>query len=247
MAITASGQNTVASRGQIVGRPDIILNCCQPCAACGPLALARASAAGHSTKQWNKHAPFAFCSSRAEVRLSLPLSSSNYNHHHHRQRTHSLQAMPFPFSFNFAVPGVANPFTSNASLRSASVMPQAKSVDILSEKTRTSNLSIPGEVPRRPISPCLAPPQPLAKKRGWVPSSAAPTVSPAVETAMNGYLDSPSKYRDFAPQHGREDDDIDEMMGGESPVVDSDTQACIRAMLNEIKTRSGVTVGRTNK
>ena len=72
-------------------------------------------------------------------------------------------------------------------------------------------LNTASNAPRRPISPCLAPPQPLAKKRGWVPSSSEMSVPAAVETSTNGYLDTPAKYRD---QARTADDDLEEMVAG---------------------------------
>ena len=68
--------------------------------------------------------------------------------------------------------------------------------------------------PRRPASPCLAPPQPLAKKRGWVLPNSEPSVHTAMENSTNGYLHTPAKYRDMAER--AEADEIDEMVGGES-------------------------------
>lgn len=116
--------------------------------------------------------------------------------------------MPFPFSFKFAVPGVPNPFHNGRSQGSAPGMP--KSVD----EPATQAPVMAGRVPRRPGSPCLIPSQPLARKRGWVPSSSEISVPTAVGTSTNGYLDTPAKYREMA--QNAEGDEIEEMVAGES-------------------------------
>lgn len=122
-------------------------------------------------------------------------------------------SMPFPFSFRFTVPGIPNPF-----LAPTSIPPRSKA--LTSEQTRVNNgltasrIGL-GESGRRSPSPFLAPPRPLARKRGWIPSDSELSRATAVSTSTSGYLDTPAKYRDMAPSNDHDEDEIEEMVGGE--------------------------------
>ncbi|KAK7687745.1 hypothetical protein QCA50_008963 [Cerrena zonata] len=121
--------------------------------------------------------------------------------------------MPFPFSFSFAVPGIPNPFLSS-SLPPAQAPPPSESESIRAidkdEKPEVYGGRV-GPVYRRAPSPCLLPPQPLSRKRGWVPSTSEPSQAATIPTSTSGYLDTPAKYRDMAPSH--EEDELEEMVG----------------------------------
>ncbi|PSR80360.1 hypothetical protein PHLCEN_2v6745 [Hermanssonia centrifuga] len=116
--------------------------------------------------------------------------------------------MPFPFSFKFSVPGVANPFTASTTHPAPGL---SESVDGMHASVKTDrNL-------RRPpsSSSSLAPPQPLSRKRGWVPSSSEISIPQAVSASTNGYLDTPAKYRDMA--HRSQEDEVEEMVADLPP------------------------------
>lgn len=127
--------------------------------------------------------------------------------------------MPFPFSFNFAVPGIPNPFLST-SLTPAQAPPPSESESIRAndqdEKVHIYGGKV-GPVYRRAPSPLLSPPQPLSRKRGWVPSISEPSQAATIPTSTSGYLDTPAKYRDMAPSH--EEEEIEEMVGGKQSLA----------------------------
>ena len=119
-----------------------------------------------------------------------------------------------PFSFKFAVPGVSNPFTHTGTREHALAPGKANSHERDAPAAMHPSATADSRHTRRPASPCLVPPQPLAKKRGWVLPNAEPSVSTAAGSTT-GYLDTPSKYRDMA--ENIEQDAMDEMVGGEHP------------------------------
>ncbi|KAI0761792.1 hypothetical protein BD413DRAFT_235296 [Trametes elegans] len=108
----------------------------------------------------------------------------------------SLLVMVFSFSFNLSVPGIANPFAA-----AAEQAPPPR----LHNDTNAHHSS----ARRRPPSPSLLPP--LARKRGWVPSSSEPSCAVPMHTSTSGYLDTPAKYRDMAHESA-EQDEVEEMV-----------------------------------
>ncbi|KAG6330464.1 hypothetical protein ID866_8627 [Astraeus odoratus] len=122
--------------------------------------------------------------------------------------------MPFPFTFRLSVPGLHNPFLAAAQLQAQS-QSQAGSApkpvgDMLPRRqtpvTSSSSIStriLPSPVHHRrtlvsPPSNSLSPPVPLARKRGWVPSSPELCEATTSATSTSGYLDTPAKYRHMA-------------------------------------------------
>ena len=122
--------------------------------------------------------------------------------------------MPFPFSFRFSVPGIPNPFMAPTSIPPGSRIPTSETTRVNNGLT-ASRIGL-GESGRRSPSPLLlAPPQPLARKRGWVPSGSELSRPTAVSASTSGYLDTPAKYRDMAPSNDYDEDEIEEMVAGE--------------------------------
>lgn len=115
--------------------------------------------------------------------------------------------MPFPFSFVFSVPGIANPFTPIEAHHSPSTVRAPSPASTSSQGTKKPKLGMSGKIfslnrplrtdsfRRRPPTPCLEPPQPTSRKRGWVPSSSEPsiptTLPATVQTSASSCL-SPS-------------------------------------------------------
>ncbi|KAI6008579.1 hypothetical protein EDC04DRAFT_2581980 [Pisolithus marmoratus] len=116
--------------------------------------------------------------------------------------------MPFPFTFRLSVPGLNNPFLAASSSQPESGSHQRPVDDRLLGHTASST-SGSALIPARriPIPPhrhrtlatthlhSLSPPVPLARKRGWVPSSPEPSQATTNNTSTSGYLDTPAKYR----------------------------------------------------
>ncbi|KAI0369749.1 hypothetical protein BV20DRAFT_333739 [Pilatotrama ljubarskyi] len=105
--------------------------------------------------------------------------------------------MVFSFSFSLSVPGITNPFA---------VAQQPAPPPKLHYDTDVQHSAAPR---RRPPSPSLLPP--LSRKRGWVPSSAEPSLPAPMHTSTSGYLDTPAKYRDMAAESA-EQDEVEEMV-----------------------------------
>lgn len=91
------------------------------------------------------------------------------------------KVMFFPFTFTMSVPGIMNPF--------------AKSPYLLSGATDSRNIAngLQGKrllslADRRPHPSSLPPPVPLARKRGWQPSSPEPSPATTVTTSTTGHL-----------------------------------------------------------
>ncbi|KAL4062360.1 hypothetical protein J3A83DRAFT_4312240 [Scleroderma citrinum] len=113
--------------------------------------------------------------------------------------------MPFPFTFRLSVPGLHNPFLAAAEAQSKPGSRQTPASDRNhADQTsvyRPSSIStqlIPLPPHRRAFASTpysLSPPVPLARKRGWVPSSPEPCEATTSTTSTNGYLDTPAKYR----------------------------------------------------
>ena len=118
--------------------------------------------------------------------------------------------MLFPFTFSFSVPGIMNPFSKSPDLSNdAGDSPTPAKIDNLEGKRWIAV--------RRPRPSALPPPVPLARKRGWKPSSPEPSPAVAVTTSTRGYLNVPPKYRDFTvtPEAREEEQETEEMPAGE--------------------------------
>ncbi|KAI0272422.1 hypothetical protein BC834DRAFT_921892 [Gloeopeniophorella convolvens] len=113
--------------------------------------------------------------------------------------------MLFPFTFSMSVPGIMNPFSRSQDSYVDSSPPVAATPPTRTTPRREEK---PRPLPaHRPHSSSLPIPTPLAKKRGWQPSSPEPSVATAVPTSTSGYLDTPAKYRDFTiTPEAREED-----------------------------------------
>ncbi|KAH7885774.1 hypothetical protein F5I97DRAFT_1875287 [Phlebopus sp. FC_14] len=98
--------------------------------------------------------------------------------------------MPFPFTFNFSVPGLHNPFLAEPGLGHTRSESDERPAPVYRQ---TSHLP----PPRISSCPSLSPPVPLARKRGWVPSTPEPSQAATDPTSTRGYLDTPAKYRDM--------------------------------------------------
>jgi len=94
--------------------------------------------------------------------------------------------MQFPFTFSFSVPGLHNPFLA----KPGPTATQSRKEGALSRQLA----SLPPS--RFPPVNTLAPPVPLARKRGWIPSEPEPSHATTYPTSTTGYLDTPAKYRD---------------------------------------------------
>lgn len=112
--------------------------------------------------------------------------------------------MPFPFTFRLSVPGLHNPFSAAAGAQSEPGLRQTPA----SDRHRASQTPVyhPSHISTQiPLPPhrrtlastpySLSLPVPLARKRGWVPSSPEPCQATTSATSTNGYLDTPAKYR----------------------------------------------------
>ncbi|KLO13274.1 hypothetical protein SCHPADRAFT_940521 [Schizopora paradoxa] len=123
--------------------------------------------------------------------------------------------MPFSFSFRFAVPGLSNPFatqsvfTSNHGPR-ARPEPKPEPVDgdnswvVPAPAYPHHHLSpTPSSSRRRRESPS---PAPISRKRGWVPSTSEPSQATIMNTSTSGFLDTPSKYREFVETEDSSDE-----------------------------------------
>ena len=110
--------------------------------------------------------------------------------------------MFFPFTFAVSVPGIINPFSKPPYPSSGTTMTSS-----LQEKRW-----VPGG---RPHPSSLPPPVPLARKRGWQPSSPEPSPAVAVTTSTSGYLNVHPRYSDFTvTQETREENEGTDMPAG---------------------------------
>ena len=118
--------------------------------------------------------------------------------------------MPFPFTFSISVPGIMNPFSKSPDPpddAGRQHSPAPVTLNNLQEEKRW--LAV-----RRPHPSALPPPIPLARKRGWQPSSPEPSPAATVTTSTCGHLNIPPKYRDFTvTPEAREEEE--EMAAGE--------------------------------
>ena len=115
--------------------------------------------------------------------------------------------MLFPFTFTISVPGIMNPFSKSPD-------PPNPAADSPAPPAVQDKRWL---AVRRPHPSALPPPVPLARKRGWQPSTPEPSPATAVTTSTRGHLNIPPKYRDFTiTPEAREEEQ--EMEAGESHV-----------------------------
>lgn len=116
--------------------------------------------------------------------------------------------MFFPFTFTMAVPGIINPFSKSPYPSSGGENPPNLAI--------ASRLQEKQWLPeRRPHPSTLPPPEPLARKRGWQPSSPEPSAATTITASTSGYLNVRPKYRDFTvTPEAREEDEGTEMAAG---------------------------------
>ena len=134
--------------------------------------------------------------------------------------------MPFTFNFTFAVPNPFSAFSTNLDQiqpnSCSTVKPSLSAPTVTFNNLDTNPLQarLPLRRARRAPSPISS--APLAKKRGWRPSSSEPSYPSATSTSSSGYFDTPAKYRDMASNDSDNNDkrtnpqDQDEMEGGTS-------------------------------
>ncbi|THH13696.1 hypothetical protein EW146_g6558 [Bondarzewia mesenterica] len=118
--------------------------------------------------------------------------------------------MPFPFTFSFSVPGITNPFSLTPT--------QPPRANASGSASTASAAAIPNARPlrRRPSPGLFPPPEPLNRKRGWVPAHAEPSEAATVNALSSGYLDTPAKYRDMV--NGETDErEVEEMIADIPP------------------------------
>lgn len=114
--------------------------------------------------------------------------------------------MLFPFTFSISVPGIMNPFSKSPDSPNAPGDSPAPAAAVTIQDKRW--LAV-----RRPHPSALPPPVPLARKRGWQPSTPEPSPAAAVATSTRGHLNIPPKYRDFTvtPEAREEEQGMEEM------------------------------------
>jgi hypothetical protein len=88
--------------------------------------------------------------------------------------------MFFPFTFTMSVPGIMNPFIRSPYLLSGAT--DSRNVTNGLQGKRLLSLA------DRPHPSSLPPPVPLARKRGWQPSSPEPSPAATVTTSTTGRL-----------------------------------------------------------
>jgi len=104
-----------------------------------------------------------------------------------------------------AVPGIINPFSKPPYPSSGGKNPPDLAI--------ASRLQEKQWLPeRRPHPSTLPPPEPLARKRGWQPSSPEPSAATTITASTSGYLNARPRYRDFTvTPEAREEDEVTEM------------------------------------
>lgn len=128
--------------------------------------------------------------------------------------------MPFSFSFRFAVPGLSNPFATQ-SVFTSNHGPRARPEPKPEPVDGDNSWVVPAPAyPHHHISPtpsssrASSSPAPISRKRGWVPSTSEPSQATIMNTSTSGFLDTPSKYREFVESQ----DSSDEVVVGECPI-----------------------------
>lgn len=136
--------------------------------------------------------------------------------------------MPFPFTFRLSVPGLHNPFSAAAGAQPEPGLRQTPASD--RHRARQTPVYHPSRISTQiPLPPhrrtfastpySLSPPVPLARKRGWVPSSPEPCQATTSATSTNGYLDTPAKYRHMPKREPERE--MEEMIAGMcSPLIE---------------------------
>ena len=122
--------------------------------------------------------------------------------------------MLFPFTFSISVPGIMNPFSKSPDPPNAAGDSPAPAAAATIQDKRW--LAV-----RRPHPSALPPPVPLARKRGWQPSTPEPSPATAVTTSTRGHINIPPKYRDFTvtPEAREEEQEMEVLAAaGESHV-----------------------------
>jgi hypothetical protein len=122
--------------------------------------------------------------------------------------------MLFPFTFSISVPGIMNPFSKSLDLRNDTGHSPAPAAAVMIQDKRW--LAV-----RRPHPSALPPPVPLARKRGWQPSTPEPSPATTVTTSTRGQVNIPPKYRDFTvtPEAREEEQGMEDVAAaGESHV-----------------------------
>lgn len=113
--------------------------------------------------------------------------------------------MFFPFTFTMSVPGIMNPFTRPPYPLSGPT-DSRRITNGLPEKRLLS-------LTDRPHPSSLPPPVPLARKRGWQPSSPEPSPAVTVTTSTRGHLNVRPGYHDTTDiPEAQEEDQGSEMM-----------------------------------
>jgi len=128
-----------------------------------------------------------------------------------------------------AVPGIINPFSKPAYPSSGAENPPNLVI--------TNRLQEKQWLPERPPHPStLPPPEPLARKRGWQPSSPEPSPAATITASTRGYLNVRPRYRDFTvTPEAREEDEGTEMAAGKH--FNLADHACNVVVWNRVCTR----------
>ena len=125
---------------------------------------------------------------------------------------HYQQVMFFPFTFTMSVPGIMNPFTGPPYLIGGTT--DSRNIANSLQEKRWFSLA---DHPNRPHPSSLPPPEPLARKRGWQPSSPEPSPAATVTTSTRGHLNVHPRPRDSidTPEGRRGEGQGVEMADGE--------------------------------
>jgi hypothetical protein len=116
--------------------------------------------------------------------------------------------MFFPFTFAMSVPGIINPFNKSPYL----LRGPTDSRNITNGLQGKRLLSL---ADRRPHPSSLPSPVPLARKRGWQPSSPEPSPAATVTTSTTGHLNVHPTSRNSTISHeARGEDQGSEMVPG---------------------------------
>jgi hypothetical protein len=99
------------------------------------------------------------------------------------------KVMFFPFTFTMSVPGIMNPFNKSPYLLSGAT--DSRNITNGLQGKRLLSLA-----DLRPHPSSLPPPVPLARKRGWQPSSPEPSPAATVTTSTTGHLNVHPASRD---------------------------------------------------
>ncbi|KAI0306010.1 hypothetical protein B0F90DRAFT_953015 [Multifurca ochricompacta] len=114
--------------------------------------------------------------------------------------------MLFPFTFTISMPNIINPFSKSPDLSNVITSSHTPVTPNGHQEKRW----LPE---RRPHPSSLPPPVPLARKRGWQPSSPEPSLAAADKTSTSGYINMQPKYREFTvtPEAREEEEGTGEM------------------------------------